>query len=133
VRREAGRVDGDADEGGGRDDGDQRLLHREVGGVEDAECRAAVLHVREVEKAGNDRPAGVQRDEGAYERLRHLVGNDDEAAEHERDAFEPDRGPGGRRRRLDARLVGHACASATACAQRSHKPASSGPSLSRGT
>ena len=55
--RQAGRVHADADERRRRDDRDHDGLEREVDGVQDAERRAGVAHVREVEEARDDRDA----------------------------------------------------------------------------
>ena len=84
-----------------RDDG--RLV-REVHRVQDAERRAGVPHVRQVQQARDDRDAVVQRDLGAHERLGHLVERrrcprrERPRAGRRRGGGPPERCAGGRRR-----------------------------------
>ena len=76
-------VGGDRDEGDRRDADHHRRLVRKLGGVEDPEGRPGVLHVRQIQKPGNDVDAVVQRHRLPDDQLRHLVeekdrGNRDE-------------------------------------------------------
>ena len=77
---QARRVYGDADQPRARNHGDQDRLVGEVGGVEDAECRARVADVREVEQPRNHRHARVQVERAPDELLRELVEADARAA-----------------------------------------------------
>ena len=59
-----------------RNDGHQQRLERDVGRVEQAERRAGVADVREVEQSGHDLHAVVQRQPQPHERLAGLVERD---------------------------------------------------------
>ena len=78
MMREARGVHADADERGGRDDGNQHRLERKLRSIEDAERRARVLHVRDVDEAVHDRHADGQRQHLPDHPLGELIDGDDQ-------------------------------------------------------
>ena len=75
--RHARRVERDPDERRRRRQRDHGRLVRKVDGVQEAERRAGVADVREVQHAGDHGDAVVQRDVRAHQRLGDLVGGHD--------------------------------------------------------
>src|SRR5687768_11522956 len=105
-----------ADERRRGDSGEQQRLERKVNVVEKPVCRARVVHPRQIEEAGDDGHALVQRQAAPHHRL-------DELIEQHDDRHDDDLGPAGHRE-------GHRL---NASRQRSQMPDHSGSLRTDGT
>ena len=86
--RQAGRINRDANQRRRRHDRNHHRLVRKIDGVQDAERRAGISDVREVQQPRDDRRALVKRQRAPDDRFRQLIQRDD----HQR---QPDFDPAG--------------------------------------
>src|SRR5207244_3953377 len=77
MMRQAGRVAASRNDRPHGDGGDYQRLEWKRGGVQDAERRAGVPDVREINQSRYDRDAGVQRQHLADRHFRELIEHDD--------------------------------------------------------